>query len=205
MTPAGVLLAAASAVSFFVNHEGVSVQGQSMEPTYRRGERLVVERIHADDIRRGDVVLIEIPGPYAGRPVLRRVIGTGGDHVVGDGTRILVNDEPLHEPYVVHDEVVPEVATYDVQVPEKRLFLLGDNRANSNDSRYSLDEQSGSVAASGVIGRVRDSSVIVATASAVVVGGLLTFVGIGLGAAGHVANRRSRSVQPPWAVAGGNR
>ncbi|MFF2901159.1 signal peptidase I [Streptomyces sp. NPDC057966] len=125
--------------------------------------------------------------------VLQRVIGMGGDHVVCDGNRITVNGKPVDEPYVMHGEVNPTTGPYDVQVPDGRLFLLGDHRANSNDSRFFLDEQSGSVAASAVLGRVQKD--FTAPAVLVTLGGLgivLTLVGIGLGIGGYTAGRRAR-------------
>ncbi|MFC9626195.1 S26 family signal peptidase [Streptomyces sp. NPDC056930] len=52
-----------------------------MQPTYRPGERLVIEHIDQDKIRRGDVVLVSAPGRYGDAPVLQRVIGLGGDRM----------------------------------------------------------------------------------------------------------------------------
>ncbi|MGW9120186.1 signal peptidase I [Streptomyces sp. NPDC055663] len=193
LVPLGLVLALGNIGYFLTNYQGATVMSEAMEPTYRPGERLVIERIDAGEIRRGDVVLVHVPDRYQGRPVLQRVIGMGGDHVVCDGNRITVNGKPVDEPYVMRGEVNPTTGPYDVQVPDGRLFLLGDHRANSNDSRFFLDEQSGSVAASGVLGRVQKGFTVPAVL--VTLGGLgvvLTLVGIGLGIGGYTAGRRAR-------------
>ncbi|GGQ57689.1 signal peptidase I [Streptomyces flaveolus] len=205
LVPLGLVLALGSIGYFFTNYRGVTVMSQAMEPTYRQGERLVVEHIDTGEIRRGDVVLVRVPGRYQGAPVLQRVIGLGGDHVVSDGARITVDGEPIDEPYVMPGEVNPGTGPYDVRVPDGRLFLLGDHRGNSNDSRYFLDEQSGSVAASGVLGRVRTGFAVPATLGALgVLGFVLALVGVGLGIRGHTAGRNARRplpAVPPWPVA----
>lgn len=205
LVPLGLVLALGGIGYFFTHYQGVTVMSQAMEPTYRLGERLVIERIDAGEVRRGDVVLVQVPDRYEGGPVLQRVIGMGGDHVVCDGDRITVNGKPVDEPYVMRGEVNPATGPYDVQVPEGRLFLLGDHRGNSNDSRFFLDEQSGSVAASGVLGRAQKG--FGAAAVSVVIGVLgivLTLVGIGLGIGGYAAQRSARrplATVPPWPVA----
>ncbi|MEU8674684.1 signal peptidase I [Streptomyces sp. NPDC048560] len=193
LVPLGLLLGLGGFGYFFTSYQGVTVMGQSMEPTYRMGERLVVERLDTGEIRRGDVVLVRVPDRYGSAPVLQRVIGMGGDHVVGDENRIAVNGKPVDEPYVMRGEVNPASEPYDVQVPNGRLFLLGDNRGNANDSRFFLDEQSGSVAASGVLGRVQEGFAVSAALLALgALGIVLTLVGIGLGIAGYAAGRRTR-------------
>ncbi|MFJ6015297.1 signal peptidase I [Streptomyces sp. NPDC092952] len=188
LVPLGLVLAAVGAGYFFTAYRGVTVVGAAMEPTYRKGDRLVAERVDAGAIRRGDVVLVQVPGRYGDHPVLQRVIGTGGDRVVSDGDRVTVNGKPADEPYVRRGTV--PLDPYDVTVPQGRLFLLGDNRGNANDSRFFLDERSGSVAASGVLGRVRGDFVApVLVLGLGGFGGVLTVIGIGLGIGGYAAGR----------------
>ncbi|MFF0557887.1 signal peptidase I [Streptomyces sp. NPDC004266] len=173
--------------------ERITVRGDAMRPTYGPGEQLTVTRVGEGEIRRGDVVLVGVPGRYGNAPVLQRVIGLGGDHVESrDGVRVAVNGERIDEPYVMRDPFGSAGPPYDVTVPEGRLFLLGDNRPAANDSRYFLDEQSGSVAASDVRGRVRTEWAVPPALSALVAcGALLALVGIGLGIWGYVNRRRS--------------
>ncbi|MFF8837387.1 signal peptidase I [Streptomyces sp. NPDC015130] len=179
MVLGGLLLALGGIASFLVTHRGVKVMGASMEPTYRMGERLFTERVDAEAIGRGDVVLIRVPDRYREAPVLQRVVGTGGDHVVSDGTRITVNGRPADEPYATNASVGPAAEPYDVRVPEGYLFLLGDNRGNANDSRYFLDDHSGGVATSAVLGRVTEGAPPVVTTTAAL-GAALTLAGAGL-------------------------
>ncbi|MFH8452439.1 signal peptidase I [Streptomyces fungicidicus] len=175
-----------------LDREHVTVAGDAMRPTYHPGDRLAIERIDEGEIRRGDVLLVTVPGRYRGAPVLQRVIGLGGDHVESrDGVRVAVNGKWIDEPYVMRDPLGSTGSPYEVTVPKGRLFLLGDNRPNANDSRYFLDEQSGSVAVSGVRGRVQEKPA--ATMAPLLLGAfgaLLTLVGVGLGIGGFVAGRR---------------
>lgn len=191
-----------------LDRERITVTNDAMRPTYDPGDQLTIGRIDEGEIRRGDVVVVHVPGRYEGAPVLQRVIGLGGDHVESrDGARVMVNGKRLDEPYVKRDEfgVMGTPTPYDVTVPDGRLFLLGDNRPNSNDSRYFLDEQSGSVAASGVRGRVKEEQATpLVLLSLGAFGTLLILVGAGLGIGGYVTRGRARregAVVPPWPVA----
>ncbi|MGK5627097.1 signal peptidase I [Streptomyces sp. URMC 123] len=87
--------------------------------------------------------------------LIKRVVAVGGDTVRccdADG-RITVNGRPLDEPYL-HPGNAPSETRFEVQVPPGRLFVLGDHRERSADSRFHLDEEgSGTVAENLVVGR----------------------------------------------------
>ncbi|WP_078843052.1 signal peptidase I [Streptomyces albus] len=177
-----------------------TLSSDHMSPTHRRGDLIVAERTDGSGVRAGDVVLFQdkrwFPG---GQLVMQRVIGTGGDRVsCCEGDKVSVNGEPLAEPYVLGDDPVgvPD-KTYDVKVPEGRLFVLGDYRANSRDSRYHLDDgRQGTVAASTVRGRVLDDgpSALLWPAAVAILGALLTSTGLVLGMASWIVRRRARMV-----------
>jgi signal peptidase I len=92
---------------------------------------------------------------------IKRVIGVGGDHVVccDPQHRITVNGKPLTEPYLYRDAtthklVSPSEQPFDVTVPKGRLWVMGDHRNESADSRVHLsDGQSGTIPTGNVIGR----------------------------------------------------
>ncbi|MEU1310457.1 signal peptidase I [Streptomyces cinnamoneus] len=94
--------------------------------------------------------------PSAGeQDLIKRVIGTGGDTVKCCDTdgRVTVNGKPLIEPYV-HPGNPPSQLKFEVKVPAGRLFVMGDHRSDSADSRYHLTEPGqGTIAESQVVGR----------------------------------------------------
>ncbi|GGQ29681.1 hypothetical protein GCM10010249_55560 [Streptomyces roseolilacinus] len=87
--------------------------------------------------------------------LIKRVVAVGGDTVkcCDPGGRVTVNGVPLDEPYL-HPGNAPSQIPFDVRVPEGRLFVLGDHRSNSADSRFHLDEAfQGTIAQEQVVGR----------------------------------------------------
>jgi signal peptidase I len=90
-----------------------------------------------------------------GRYWVKRVIAVGGDDVscCGRDGAILVNGEPLEEPYLP-EGAAPSTVEFDLHVPEGRMFVLGDNRADSTDSRNLLGAPGGGmIPVDRVVGR----------------------------------------------------
>lgn len=114
----------------------VHVDGISMEPTLRNGDQMIARSLLYTP-RQGDIVVVDAYTSF-GKPLVKRVIGLGGDEVdINFETgEVLVNGEVLDEPYIS----APTTTSYDVKfpviVPNGYLFLLGDNRPRSNDSRH---------------------------------------------------------------------
>lgn len=132
-----------------------TVNSVSMEDTLKVGERIHADR--TSDVRRGDVVIVRVPEWNSGEGALiKRVIGVGGDRVVccdAQG-RVTVNGKTLAEDYV--NAAAPGRALpFDVSVPPGRLWLMGDHREVSYDSRHHRgDPGGGTVAESDVAARV---------------------------------------------------
>ncbi|MEW2128561.1 signal peptidase I [Streptomyces sp. NPDC007259] len=197
LTPVGLVLLVGSVAHGIGRYDTVTVGGDSMRPGFPPGAHVLVRRLGSDGVHRGDVVLIDPPERYMTEPVLRRVIGIGGDHVTGDGSRVAVNGKTLDEPYLADRQGDPHADPYDVRVPAGRLFVLGDHRANSNDSRYHLDAYEGGFAASGVRGRVVPGATVPAGPTVFAILGLaLAAAGLGGYAAGRRAARKEQ-VAPP--------
>jgi signal peptidase I len=145
----------------------------SMEPTLMPGDRVLVNKIpyYFHDPRPGDIIVFEDPHPSehddrgvvggflhwlvqgigVQRPedqdFIKRVIGLPGDTVQGKNGSVYVNDVKIDEPYLPEGEKTEPFHTF--QVPAGMLFVMGDNRGNSSDSRFSL----GYIPIDNVIGR----------------------------------------------------
>ncbi|MFI7386965.1 signal peptidase I [Streptomyces sp. NPDC049813] len=92
------------------------------------------------------------------RDLIKRVVGVGGDTVkcCDAQGRVTVNGIPLRETSYIHPGNTPSEFDFSVKVPEGRLFVMGDHRANSADSRYHLtDKFHGTVSEESVVGRAR--------------------------------------------------
>ncbi|MFF1839634.1 signal peptidase I [Streptomyces sp. NPDC058231] len=179
----------------------VTPGGVSMEPTYPTGHRVPIEKARGEAPRRGDVVLFRSPDLLDGMAVLKRVIGIGGDHVVFDASRLTVNGTPLDEPYLKGAEVDGGHGPYDVKVPAGRMFLLGDNRADSNDSRYFPDEESGTVPVTALQGRaLGDATGPAVLGIGALIGVVLALAGVVCAIVGRLSRRRRATTPSPFAA-----
>jgi len=135
------------------------VQQQSMEQTLEPGQYVLVDKLTPrwDEYDRGDVVVFSPPESWTSNdtPFIKRVIGVAGDTVeVRDDGLVYVNGEALDEPYTYTDEDgnnEPTTASLDQHlrsIPAGQLFVMGDHRQMSADSRVF-----GPINTSDVIGR----------------------------------------------------
>lgn len=126
----------------------VQVDGSSMNPTLYNGERVLIGTFLKPDY--GDVVIIDSYIPY-GKPLVKRVIGKAGDTIDIDFDKGIVyrNGEALDEPYTAEPTWTYESVDFPITVPDGCLFIMGDNRNNSKDSR---DREIGCVDTRDVLG-----------------------------------------------------
>ena len=112
----------------------VGIQGSSMSPTLEQGDRIVVSDLFYTP-KQGDIVMISDDN-VLGKQLVKRVIAVSGQTVeVTDEGDVLVDGAILDEPYLTELTQSPGDMTYPVTIPEGQVFVMGDNRAQSLDSR----------------------------------------------------------------------
>lgn len=151
-------------IKYFIFTPTLVKQG-SMTPTILDGERVLINRLvrtFSMEIKRGDIVTLEKPASEADETqiakydtirglknkfvyyvleltktsYIKRVIGLPGEHIYIANGNVYINDEKLDEPYLEEDLETPRRgAFYDLVVPEGCVFVMGDNRMGSLDSR----------------------------------------------------------------------
>jgi signal peptidase I len=156
------------------------IPSESMEPTMLVDDKILVQKVSywGGDVKRGDVVVFDDPGGWlsddesrkadnplqkvlekvglfpTGGHLIKRVVGVGGDTVrcCSEG-KLTVNGTKLDESYVL-DETVTKDKTFEVKVRDGYLWVMGDNRGNSSDSRVHLgDPGGGQVSENAVVGK----------------------------------------------------
>jgi signal peptidase I len=159
------------------------VPSASMENTLQENDRIIVSKVSTQfsGINRGNVIVFHDPGgwlgegfpnPYdtpvgrvlqaigivpanSGNDLVKRVIGVANDTVKCCDVqgRIEVNGAGIDEPYIKEGSTTDQV-NFEVLVPEGHVFVMGDNRGNSEDSRFHLDKNNGMVPKEDIVGRV---------------------------------------------------
>ncbi|MGW3166607.1 signal peptidase I [Streptomyces sp. NPDC001142] len=137
-----------------VVYQPYTVPTESMTPTVHAGDRVLAQRIDGDEVRRGDVVVFT-DQTWGDMPMVKRVVGIGGDTIACcDKGRLTINGQAVEEPYLQRREPASG-NSFSADVPEGQLFLLGDERRSSLDSRVHLDDPGqGSVPRGAVRARV---------------------------------------------------
>jgi signal peptidase I len=136
------------------------IPSESMENTLLINDRVLVNKVVYDmrEPRRGEVVVFKPPANWNAGPnkddYIKRVVGIGGDRVVccDSQGRITVNGKPLTETYLFPGDK-PSETEFDVTVPKGRLWMMGDHRNESADSRVHQEFNKGTIALSDVVGR----------------------------------------------------
>ncbi|MGB3312468.1 MAG: signal peptidase I [Nodosilinea sp.] len=131
------------------------IPSNSMDPTLHIGDRLLVDKVSYrwQSPHRGDVVVFAPPpqltrlGYETGQAFIKRIIGEPGQTVEVVQGQVLVDGQPLQEPYILEP---PAYTLNPVTVPPGQVFVMGDNRNDSNDSHVW-----GSLPQQNIIGRAR--------------------------------------------------
>ncbi|MEM6402911.1 MAG: signal peptidase I, partial [Cyanobacteria bacterium P01_D01_bin.116] len=139
-----ILITIALVLAFFIRTfiaEPRYIPSDSMLPTLETGDRLVIEKIsyRFNSPKFGDIVVFQPPpelqrrGYSKDQAFIKRVIGTPGDTLKIDNGKVYLNGNILQEDYIKEPPLKPYPL---VKVPPNQYFMMGDNRNDSNDSRY---------------------------------------------------------------------
>lgn len=165
--------------TFFI--QAFYVPSASMENTLLINDRILASKIttRISGVSRGEVVVFKDPGGWlpptvstagpvskvmefvgllpssSGDDLVKRAIGIAGDHVMCCNLKgqIVLNGVGLEEPYIKPGAGTDQVP-FDIVVPANSIFVMGDNRGSSADSRYHLESNDGGVPTDNVVGRV---------------------------------------------------
>jgi signal peptidase I len=132
-------------VSGLLPVQTIRIPSDSMTPTISPGDHLLLEKLHPAEVLPSSVVVLH--DPLGDDLIVKRVVAVGGDSIGFDDGILMRNDRPVVEPYTI--DFLDGVYYGPYVVPAGMIYLLGDNRADSVDSRTF-----GPVPVSSVVGRV---------------------------------------------------
>jgi signal peptidase I len=120
-------------------YEGIYIASASMEPTLPVGQHVMMNKLRTRTHKpeRGDIIVFESPVD-ASKGLVKRVIAVGGETIEMNKKRVIVDGHALDEPYTQYlkpDDVFVGDTFSPMRVPEGTVFVLGDNRDVSGDSR----------------------------------------------------------------------
>lgn len=150
-----ILIAVAIAALILLFLKPIIVQQQSMEPNFHGGDYLITSRQAYrlfGDPERGDVIVFKselTTDDGEQKCLIKRIIGLPGDVVEIKGGYVYINGEEIDEPYVKEQGLSGEMEA--VTVPDDELFVMGDNRGVSEDSR---SPRVGTISESTIVGKV---------------------------------------------------
>ncbi len=124
----------AALVRLFV-FEPFYIPSQSMEPTLLPRDRIIVNKLayKFHPPQRGDIVVFKYPYDPS-RDFIKRIVAFGGETVAIRQSHVFINGVRLEEPYLPYHAPVPNFGP--IRVPRDHYFVMGDNRSNSDDSRF---------------------------------------------------------------------
>lgn len=165
-----IALVLAIAIKYFFV-QAFYIPSPSMEPMFIKNDRILVQKVSywgGGSPQRGDIVVFKDPGNWlpeegksasnpitkgleavglypSGGHLVKRVIGIGGDRVkcCDSQGRVTVNGKALNEGSYLPKGTLPSDDPFDVRIPAGYLWVMGDNRGNSSDSRYHINEPGG--------------------------------------------------------------
>ncbi len=126
----------------------VTVDGESMLPNLQNGDRLILTDV-TGTYERGDIVVVSREDDD---PLVKRIIAVAGDTIDLQNGNVYLNGDLLEEPYIDQEtyDVSPEPPDFPLTVPAGYVFVMGDNRGNSLDSR---SEEVGLVETQRILGK----------------------------------------------------
>lgn len=141
-----IVTAAAAVLISMLFMPVLRVTGTSMSPTLINGQLVVCRK--TGEFKQGDIIAFY----YNKKILLKRVIGVSGDYIdIDEDGTVYVNEEPLDEPYLNEKALGECDIELPYQVPDERVFVMGDHRSTSIDSRSSTV---GCVSEESVVGKV---------------------------------------------------